>query len=66
MYPIFIEVIQIIAQIIICIKSLIFGLTFNKSSKKLTTVIKNQNHQSKNNFEVSSGFSQSKLEKIEK
>jgi hypothetical protein len=60
------EVIPIIAQIIICIKSLIFGLTFNKSSKKLTTVIKNQNHQSKNNLEISSGFSHNKLLKIEK
>ena len=42
-YQIFIEVIHIIAQIKIWNNKRILGLTFNKSSIKLTPVIKNQN-----------------------
>jgi len=42
-YQILIEVIQIVAQIIICSKSLVLGLSDIRSSKKLTSVITAQN-----------------------
>lgn len=51
-YQIFIEVIQIIAQISIWKKSLIFGLTCTLSSKKLNPVIKNQKTQMSHNLKL--------------
>ena len=51
-YHIFIALIHIILQIIICINNLNFGLKKKKSSIKLTTVIKNQKNQIKYNFKL--------------
>ena len=65
-YQIFIEVIQIIAQISIWKNKRIFGLTSNLSSKKLILVIKNQNTQMSQILKLYSRYPSWTLKKLKR